>query len=275
MPLPVAIQLYTVREEASADLAGTLSALADMGYAGVEFAGLYGLEPEAILPLLHKNQLTAVSAHVPLDEMIEKPQEVIRDYKLLGCKYLAMPYLTPDRRPGSPGFQRTIHDIETFGQRCTAAGMTLLYHNHDFEFEKINGEYALDMIYRTISPQFLQTEIDTCWVHVAGEDPVAYIMKYTGRAPLVHLKDFVMPGKSKPSKLYELIGIEEQAKQPDVPEFGFMPVGSGVQDMPAILDASIKAEAAWVVVEQDRPAAGDSALDSARKSRDYLRNLGW
>lgn len=275
MPLPVAIQLYSVREEASRDLAGTLASLAKMGYTGVEFAGLYGFDPEAILPLLEKNKLAAVSAHVPLEEMLEKPREVIRDYQLLGCRYLAMPYLTPDRRPGSGGFQETIRDIETFGRLCAAAGMTLLYHNHDFEFEKIGGEYALDMIYRTISPEYLQTEIDTCWVHVAGEDPAAYIMKYTGRAPLVHLKDFVMPGKSKPAKLYELIGIEDKDKEPEAPEFSFMPLGSGVQDMPAILDASLRAGASWVVVEQDRPAAGATPLESAKRSRDYLGNLGW
>ena len=66
-----------------------------------------------------------------------------------------------------------------------------LYHNHDFEFVKMpNGQYALDYIYTEIPADLLQTELDICWVKVAGEEPVDYIKKYAGRAPVVHLKDF-------------------------------------------------------------------------------------
>ena len=75
-----------------------------------------------------------------------------------------------------------------------------------------------------------------------------------------------MQGKEKPKKLYELIGIEA---------FGFRPVGYGVQNMPAILDASVKAGAEWVVVEQDRPAPGDTPINSVKLSREYLKTLGW
>lgn len=86
--------------------------------------------------------------------------------------------------------------------------MTLLYHNHDFEFTKVDGAYALDRMYADIPAALLQTELDTCWVNVAGESPVAYLNKYAGRAPVVHLKDFVMPGK-KPAHMYELIGVDD------------------------------------------------------------------
>jgi sugar phosphate isomerase/epimerase len=153
-------------------------------------------------------------------------------------------------------------------------GIQMLYHNHDFEFVKVDGEYGLDIIYKTIPEELLKTQIDTCWVNVAGEDPVEYIRKYSGRAPVVHLKDFVMKGKKKPEQLYELIGIETKTEVESGENFGFRPVGYGVQDFPSILKASREAGAEWVVVEQDRPALGKTSLECAAMSREYLKKLG-
>ena len=98
--------------------------------------------------------------------------------------------------------------------------------------------------------------------------------KYTGRAPVVHLKDFVMSGKEKPEQLYELIGIEQEEKEKRLMKFGFRPVGYGVQDFPAILKACEEAGTEWVVVEQDRPALGKTSMECAMMSRDYLKKLG-
>ena len=83
--------------------------------------------------------------------------------------------------------------------------MQLCYHNHDFEFVKLNGEYALDILYKEVPADILETEVDTCWVKVAGEDPGAYLRKYTGRAHIVHLKDF---SGEKSEHMYALIGID-------------------------------------------------------------------
>lgn len=275
MSLPVAIQLYSVRDEAAQDFDGTLKAIADMGYSGVEFASTYGYSAAETKALLAKYSLVPVSAHVPLDDMNADPAGVVAFYKEIGCEYIAVPYLPEDRRPGTPGFLQTIEDIKVIGAQCKRQGIKLLYHNHDFEFTKLDGVYALDMIYSEVSEDLLATELDTCWVNVGGENPAEYIAKYSGRAPVVHLKDFVMQGRDKPAKLYELIGIEDDGATASEEAFAFRPVGYGVQDMPAIIDASVKAGAKWVVVEQDRPATGDTPINSAKLSREYLKSLGW
>lgn len=275
MSLPVAIQLYSVRDEAEKDFDATLKAIAAMGYDGVEFASTYGHDAREVRALLAKYSLTPVSAHVPLDDLNADPEGCIAFYREIGCEYIAVPYLPDDRRPGTPGFLQTIEDIKLIGAQCVKQGVVLLYHNHDFEFTKIDGRYALDMIYSEVSRELLATELDTCWVNVGGENPAEYILKYTGRAPIVHLKDFVMKGRDKPAKLYELIGIDDGGETASEEAFAFRPVGHGVQDMPAILDASFRAGAKWVVVEQDRPAAGDTPMASAQMSREYLRTLGW
>jgi sugar phosphate isomerase/epimerase len=108
-------------------------------------------------------------------------------------------------------------------------------------------------------------------------DPAQYVAQYAGRCPVVHLKDFVMPGLSKPQKLYALIGEDGKdmdAVEPGEGSFDFRPVGYGVQDIPAILEASEKAGAKYVVVEQDRSSQSPS-LEAARMSREYLRTLGY
>jgi sugar phosphate isomerase/epimerase len=149
--------------------------------------------------------------------------------------------------------------------------LQLLYHNHDFEFLKIDGKYALDILYDTVPADLLQTELDTCWVRVGGEDPSAYIRKYTGRAPVVHLKDYF---GEKSENMYALIGIEsDEAAKPS--KFEFRPVGSGVQDFPSILAASKDAGAEWVVVEQDNPSMGLTPMESIKASIDYLKSFEW
>jgi len=275
MALPVALQLYSVRDEMAADFRGTLEKVKALGYDGVEFAGLFGQEPAQIKRMLAEIGLAAVSAHVPLEALLASPEAVVAAYREIGCGFVAVPYVTEERRPGAAGFADTIEDIRALGEAARAQGVTLLYHNHDFEFEKVNGEYGLDVLYREVLPELLQTEIDVCWVKVAGLSPADYIKKYTGRAPVVHLKDFFMKGDKKPEKLYALIGLADDGEPQQEELFGFRPVGHGKQDMPAILCAAEQAGAQWVVVEQDEPAPGDTRLASVEKSREYLRSQGW
>ena len=141
----------------------------------------------------------------------------------------------------------------------------------DFEFDKIDGEYALDILYTEVGPELLQTQLDTCWVNVGGENPADYIRKYSGRAPGVHLKDFF---GEKSDDMYERIGIDKKA--PTRPSgFEFRPVGMGLQNFPAILEAAKAAGSEWVVVEQDQATMGLTPLESIKKSIDYLKSFEW
>lgn len=274
MALPVAVQVYSVRDSAEANLADTLRKIKEMGYDGVEFAGLYGYAPEYIKGLIDALELIPVSAHIPLDEMIADPDKTFAAYQTIGVKFAAVPYVTPERRPGAEKFEETIETIAKLGEIAKKYGITLLYHNHDFEFTKVDGEYGLDILYKRVPKEFLETELDTCWVNVGGEVPAEYIAKYNGRTPVVHLKDFYMSGKL-PKHLYALIGIDEEEKEDEPSTFEFRPVGHGMQDMPAILEAAVASGAQYVVVEQDEPSMGLSRMDSIKTSREYLKSIGW
>ena len=275
MKLPVAVQLYSVRDEMEKDFYGTIKLMKEIGYDGVEFAGLFGQKPEEIKAFCDEIGIVPISAHVPYYDMLENPEAVLSDYAKIGCKYVAVPYLTEECRPGTDGFAATVEGIRKIGEAAKALGIQLLYHNHDFEFVKIGEEYALDVLYSTIPEELLKTEIDTCWVNVAGVNPAEYIEKYSGRAPVVHLKDFKKSG-DKLGKLYDLIGIDDETQAEEEEDtFSFMPVGHGIQDMPEILAACEDAGAQWVVVEQDSPAKGNTPVNSVTLSREYLKTLGW
>ena len=269
MKFPIALQLYTVREDLAADFEGTLRKVKALGYDGVEFAGLFGHSAKEVRALLDELQMTPVSAHVPFVDMMQNP-DILADYAEIGCEFVVIPYLTEEYRPGQAKFAEVIEGAKLLGEKANALGMKLCYHNHDFEFVKLDGEYALDVLYREVPASLLQTQIDTCWVNVGGENPADYLRKYAGRAEIVHLKDFA---GQKSERMYALIGIDDGADNKDTGAFEFRPVGYGKQDFPAILAACEDAGAQWVVVEQDQPSMGKTAIECAGMSIEYLKTL--
>ncbi|MDF2941737.1 MAG: sugar phosphate isomerase [Herbinix sp.] len=250
--LPVALQVYTIREVAEKDFVKAMQDVKKMGYDGVELAGLYGHSPEEIRDCLKEIGLTPISAHVAYQEFVRDLQGTVKSYATIGCRYVAIPYLLEEDRYGTERFEEMMNYIPSIAKACKEEGITLLYHNHDFEFLKTTeGEYVLDYMYQTIPADELQMELDTCWVKVVDINPSEYMKKYAGRLPIVHLKDFT---GARP--------IE------------FRALGRGVQNFPSILEEAIRGGSEWVVVEQDSHTEY-TALEDVQISREYLKSLGW
>ena len=267
---PVALQMFSVRDDAESNFYGTLKKIKKLGYDGVEFAGMYGHTSAEIREMCADIGLTPISAHIPYVDLVADIEGTLQKYAEIGCSYVVVPYLSSAQRPGGAEFDEVIRNIEKIGKAAKDMGMGLLYHNHDFEFMKLNGKYALDILYDTVSAEFLQTELDMCWVNVGGENPVEYLLKYSGRSPVLHLKDFE---GEKSDDMYELIGIVQKAP-PRPKNFAFRPVGYGKQNFPAILNVAEKAGVQWVVVEQDQPTEENTPLECAEMSRKYLKSIG-
>jgi sugar phosphate isomerase/epimerase len=267
------LQLYNVREELGTDFDGTLKRVAGIGYKYVELAlaMAYGKNAAETRNSLDKAGLSAISAHVPYRDMIGDMDKVIGFHLELGCKFIVIPYLGEEDRYPDPNYGEVKKNIARLGEYCRKKGAVLLYHNHEFEFADCGGKYVLDDLYDSVPAKLLQTEIDVCWARVGGVDPAEYILKYSGRAPVVHLKDFDPTGGGKLEAGYDLIGEAKKARA--AAAFPFRAVGQGVQDIPGIVKAAEKAGAQWLVVEQDLPSPGMTALDCARQSLDYLNSL--
>ena len=270
--LPIGVQLYSVRDDMAKDFKGTLQKVKELGYDGVEFAGLFGNTPEQVKAMCAEIGLNPISAHVPLADMLADVDKVIADYKAIGCQYIVVPYVEEDRRPNGEKFMQMIEEIRGIGEKAKAAGLTLLYHNHDFEFAKLpSGEFGLDYMYGAIPADLLQTELDQCWVKYSGQDPVAYLQKYTDRSPVVHLKDFFAEGKQEGDP-YALIGLNENEKKENT-AFEFRPLGKGLQDVPSIIKASKAAGSKWLIVEQDQPSMGLTPMECIATSMEYLKKI--
>ncbi len=257
--IKVGLQLYTVRDAAQEDFFGVLAQVKAMGYDYVEFtADFFGKSAEEVRAELDRLGLKAVCSHVPLELFREDTAAAIARFRTLGCTYLAVPWLAPELRPGTPAWPGVVEDVKNIAKACKDAGVTLLYHNHDFEFVKIDGEYALDRLFADIPADLLQTEIDTCWVKFSGVDPADYVRSYAGRAPIVHLKDFVR--------------VEEGGAHGMSLEL--RPLGMGCQDVASLLAAAEAAGAEYVIVEQDF-SPGRPSVEAAQISRECLRKLGY
>ncbi|MBQ8255072.1 MAG: sugar phosphate isomerase/epimerase [Clostridia bacterium] len=269
----VGLQLYSVRDAMEKDMEATLKAVKEMGYDYVEFAGYFGKTAEEVKALLDKYGLKAISVHQATD-LFEKEGKAAVDYlNTIGVEYSAIPWY--DKNELYNNWDETVKKFAEVSKLLKAGGIQLMYHNHDFEFVKVDGEYVLDKLYRTLDAETLMPEIDTCWVHYAGVNPAEYVRKYAGRIKVLHLKDFVCK-KLGGGPVYALIdedGNEIKNTSKEDNGFKFTPVGSGIQDWNEILTAADEAGVEYVIVEQD-DSYETCSLEAAKMSRDYLKTLG-
>lgn len=198
--LKIGLQLYTLREELEQDFEGTLRKVAALGYKGVEFFHYFGRTAAEVKQLLNELGLVALGAHRPYDALLNDTEAEISYNLEIGNPNLIVPYLSEEQR----NYVEVAANLKVIGEKCKAGGAVLLYHNHDFELTDKYGDSdrtAFDGLFEEVPADLLQVEMDTCWVHHAGYDPVEYINKYAGRLPIIHLKDL----KKKKTDLRKLL----------------------------------------------------------------------
>lgn len=247
--LPIALQLYTVRDAAEKDYLGTLRQVAQIGYTDVELAGTYGLSPRELKKVLDDVGLKVISNHAPIDLLEQDLAGVIEANQTLGNRHIIVPYLPEPRRKTLDDWRQVAEAFNRFGRELRKAGIYFGYHNHAFEFERFDGKAALDWLYEWTDPEYVKAEIDTYWVQYGGEDPAAYLRKYAARIAFVHIKD-MEPG----------------------PERMFAEIGEGILDWPAIFAAAEAGTARGYIVEQDRWRR--PSIESARLSFENLKKMG-
>ena len=269
----VGIQLYGVRNAMAEDFEGTLTALRDMGYEYVEFAGYHGKTAEQIKATLDKLGLKCVSVHQGLDFYNDDPQAACDFLKTFGVKYSVIPWYPECELAGNEAWEATKARFNKVADVLAANGMMLGYHNHDFEFNKFHGKYLHDCIFEAVSADKIFPELDTCWVHYAGIKPDEKIREFNGRVPVVHLKDFVCKSLGG-GPVYDLIDNSGKGSGTSREDngFEFRPLGMGIQDFATILKACEECGTETVIVEQDKTYGGMTELEAAKISRDYLKN---
>jgi sugar phosphate isomerase/epimerase len=178
----LSIQLFTLRDAMASDPDGTLAALRGMGFHYVELAGYYGNSASQLARMVEKHDLKVSGSHVVIEALESNFAETVEENKTLGNEWLIVPWISEDRR-NWPILAQTLTGL---GERLSAEGLRLAYHNHDFELDPDQG---LRTLVANTHPLLVSFQIDLGWVRFAGEDPAKLLWELGPRAPLVHLKD--------------------------------------------------------------------------------------
>lgn len=255
----VGLQLYTLRDDIQKQgIEKILSEVAKLGYKKVENFGysqgkFFGKIPNEYSKLLKDNGLEAISGHymtgrtIPMDGLSKNWDKVVEDAATIGSKYAVIAYLMDTERK-SEDYKQLFDLLNKGTETAKKAGLTLGYHNHDFEFtQKIDGEKPYDLLLKNTT---VVMETDLYWFAKAGENAVDYFMKYPGRFPLWHVKDMANTEKKE-----------------------FAEVGTGTIDFGSLFKHAKKAGLKHYFVEQDvckRPP-----LESIKISIDNIQKAKW
>jgi sugar phosphate isomerase/epimerase len=200
MAIPIGVQLYSVREDAAANLPGVLAAIKGMGYEAVEFAGYYGFSAEEIRRLLDDNGLKCCGSHVGIQTLMPDVIAATIDFnQTIGNKYLIVPGLPHEFTFSRDAWLHTADTMNQIADTVAPFGMVTGYHNHTIEFQPLDGELPWDTFFGNTKPEVVM-QFDTGNAMHGGADAPPFLERYPGRAKTVHLKEY-----SKGDKGYEVL----------------------------------------------------------------------
>ena len=242
----VGVQLYTLRDLLQEDTDGTLAQVAQAGYSNVETAGTYGHDAGAFREMLDRHGLAAPAGHYGLDTLRgENRARTIETARTLGHTYVVTPWIDEAERMSLDDYRRVAAEFNEIGRAVQEAGMQYAYHNHDFEFETMDGGVGYDVLLAETDPDVVDMELDLFWIVEGGYDPLAYFEQHPGRFPLWHVKDRTTDG--------EMVNV-----------------GAGAIDFAEIFAHAEQSGLEFAIVEHDRP---EDPLASIRTSYDHVAEL--
>jgi len=187
--LPVALQLWSVREDIKRDFAATVAEVSRIGYAGVELAGYGNLDAKGAKTALDAANLKVSGMHVGIALLRSDPDKVIGEALSLGTRHVIVPFWNPELFVSVAAVENIAEELNMFGAKLRACGLQLSYHNHAGEFRLLDGRTVFSLLLGASEPRNLTAEVDVYWVKVAGHSPEKFIRDHGARVKLVHLKD--------------------------------------------------------------------------------------
>lgn len=245
--VPIAVQLYSVRHECKKDFAGTLSAVAKMGYEGVEFADYYDTAAGDLREMLDNLGLKAAGTHIRLDTLEgDELKRTVEFNSVISNDFLIVPGLPKERTQSAEGWADTARLLEDVAENVAGEGMWVGCHNHAAEFADFGGRRAWDILFGSTSKIVMQMDAGNA-LH-ARVEPLAFMKKYPGRQQSVHLKEYSAAD-------------------------GWVHLGEGDVDWAGVFDFCESAgDTRWYVVEFENEAY--PALESVEKCLKFLRDMG-
>jgi sugar phosphate isomerase/epimerase len=251
--MKIGAQLYTVREHAQteADFAKTIKRIAAIGYTCVQVSGIGPVPAQKVADICTESGIDVVITHTNPERIKNDTSNVIAEHKLMGAKYVGIGSMPGYYSDGFADVKRFVADYTPAAEKIHAAGLTFMYHNHDFEFEKYSDKLIFNYLLEAFPPEKMGVILDLFWVQAAGADPVYWLNKLKGRVEVVHFKDYaIIGGQRKPREVME----------------GNMNWGTHVA---ACREAGVE----WAFVEQEE-FNGKDPFDCLKTSFENLRKAG-
>jgi sugar phosphate isomerase/epimerase len=240
----LALQLYSLRHEAEKNPDEVVLQVPGLGFDAVELASDFGWSNDKWVDMLAQTKLKVVGAHAMLSDLEAKFDSLMEYYLKVGNPRVIVPWLEEKWRTPE-GFLETAKQLNKWAPKVRELGMTLLYHNHDFEFQKLaDGSIGYDILLENTDPALVGFQVDTYWIQKSGRDAFGFLKQNEGRVLSVHAKE--MRGSDKTDTA----------------------AGQGVINFKEIVPLAVKNK--WpVVVEYE----GVNAVEVVRQSAQYLSQL--
>jgi sugar phosphate isomerase/epimerase len=263
----IGLQLYTIRDAMAADAPGSLKKVSEIGYKYLELAGyadskFYGYEPSEFKKIVSDLGMEILSSHTQVEAQgitLENAKKMAEDHAKLGVKYCVQPWVVEEARTTIASFQKMAADWNKVGGIMKEYGIQFGYHNHNFEFNTVEGKVPYyDIFMAELDKDLVTMELDIFWAIKAGQNPVDIFRKYPGRFQLFHMKDMF----TNEAPFYTTVGVTD-----------FAPVGAGVINFKEILAAKDIAGMKYMLVEQDSTKDGkpfDAILTSITNLKEKI-----
>jgi sugar phosphate isomerase/epimerase len=256
------LQLYTVRNDVAKNLAGTLDYIAKAGYSQIELYGFdgksfFGKSPKELKTMFDGLKLTSPSGHYNFGPVLTEGnldfwKKVLEAANIMGNEYATIPWLDANQR-GADTLPKLVELVNKAAELTKAAGLKLAYHNHDFEFKKLdNGKSFLQTLLEGTDPSMVDFELDLYWVSYANENAIDWFNKYSGRFTMWHVKDLTTNKEGK-----------KESTQ----------VGDGTIDFGKIFEHKKHAGLKYAFVEQEAYTMPEE--ECIKKSIAYMKKKNW
>ncbi len=229
--IKISAQLFTLRNytKTLGEFKDTLYKVKKLGYKSFQHSGAGPMDPGDIKNCLDETGMIMSATHTSALRLKNDIKGVIKEHHLWNCEFVGIGMMPEEYQNNYDGIVRFAHEYNEIGRILKKEGLRLIYHNHNFEFQKYNDKLIMDILMEETDPNSFEFEIDTYWVQAGGGDPVDWIYKLDGRMGYIHFKDMAMSGRDQI----------------------FAPVGEGNLNWEKIITACEETAVEWCAVEQD------------------------
>ena len=246
--MQIGAQFFTLREQCKTldDFALTLKKVADIGYKTVQISGTCPYEAEWLREQLAVNDLKCVLTHIPVPRLVGETEQVIADHHVFDCPHIGLGWWAFNE---TDTYEKFMNTFPAVAKTIREGGRYFMYHNHDQEFQRLEGKLILEKLAEEIPAEVMGFTLDTFWVQAGGGDPAQWVKNLVGRVPAIHLKDFAYGRK-------------------------MAVVGEGNINFDRVFSAAEESGTKFLLVEQD-DCNGEDPIECLRRSYEYLKACGF